>query len=84
MPGRLSAEANRLLDTTDTPFGTVVRSLEPYRQTFDVKVWWSAPAVPIPETLFEHRAVLYTREHQPFSEVHEVYHRDVLAFLPAR
>ena len=41
-------------------------------------------ALPIPDALFEHRAVLYTREHQPFSEVHEVYQRDVLAFPASR
>ena len=34
----------------------------------------------IPPALFEHRAVLYMREHRPFSEVHEVYQRDLLAF----
>ena len=36
----------------------------------------------IPAAVFEHRAVLYTREHRPFSEVDEVYQRDVLAFSP--
>jgi chorismate-pyruvate lyase len=34
----------------------------------------------IPDAVFEHRAVLYTREHRPFSEVHEVYQRQLLAF----
>jgi hypothetical protein len=37
----------------------------------------------IPDALFEHRAVLYTRDHRPFSEVHEVYQQQLLA-LPAR
>ena len=38
----------------------------------------------IPAALFEHRAVLYTRANQPFSEVDEIYQRDVLAFpLPS-
>jgi hypothetical protein len=33
----------------------------------------------------EHRAVLYTKDNRPFSEVREVYQRGVLAFaLPAR
>ena len=36
----------------------------------------------IPAALFEHRAVLYTRDHKPFSEVSEVYQRQVLAFPP--
>lgn len=37
-------------------------------------------ALAIPAGLFEHRAVLYTREHLPFSEVHEVYQRGILEF----
>jgi hypothetical protein len=36
----------------------------------------------IPEHLFEHRAVLFTREQKPFSEVDEVYADDLLAFPP--
>jgi hypothetical protein len=36
----------------------------------------------IPEHLLEHRAVLYTREQKPFSEVDEVYADDLLAFPP--
>jgi hypothetical protein len=39
-------------------------------------------ALTIPEALFEHRAVLYTGEHKPFSEVDEVYQRELLAFPP--
>lgn len=81
VPGRLTAGMNRLLETTDTPFGTAVRSLDPSRETFDVTMLWSG-APPIPDALFEHRAVLYTRDHQPFSEVHEVYQRQILASPP--
>jgi chorismate-pyruvate lyase len=95
VPARLSAEMNRLLESTDTPFGKVVQPLEPYRQTFGVKLLWSplpdgwergkaAPSsgasMSIPDAIFEHRAVLFTREHQPFSEVDEVYRRQLLAF----
>src|SRR5580700_5664279 len=82
VPARLTAEMNRLLDTTGTPFGKVVQPLEPYRLTFAVRLlWaplpegWERGAVPastatagtlsIPDALFEHRAVLYTREHEP-------------------
>jgi hypothetical protein len=100
VPGRLSAEANWALDTTATPFGTVVRSLEPYRRTFDVTLLWrplpadwtiqspaasaAGGALAIPDALFEHRAVLYTREHIPFAEVHEVYQREILPRSPPR
>jgi hypothetical protein len=34
----------------------------------------------IPAALFEHRAVLYTRDHRPFSEVVETYQGEILAF----
>jgi chorismate-pyruvate lyase len=96
VPSRLTTEMNRLLETTDTPFGKAVLDLKPYRQTFDVNVlWWplaegweSKPipaaakgdAMAIPDALFEHRALLYTKDREPFSEVHEVYHRQLLAF----
>jgi chorismate-pyruvate lyase len=96
VPSRLTPEMNRLLDTTDTPFGRVVAVLEPYRRTFAVALLWeplpdgwardpralpptSGGALTIPDALFEHRAILYTGAHKPFSEVHEVYQRHVLA-----
>lgn len=99
VPDRLTAEMNRLLDATNTPFGKVVQPLEPYRETFGVKMLWSplpqgwergpipAPQVTgqaliIPDALFEHRAVVYTRQHTPFSEVDEVYQKQLLAFAP--
>ena len=101
VPRRLTADMNRQLADTETPFGRVVQPLEPYRQTFAVTLLWSplpegwtrgsgalpAPAststtLEIPAAVFEHRAVLYSRDHQPFSEVHEVYQRQILAFRP--
>jgi hypothetical protein len=96
VPSRLTAEMNRLLETTDTPFGRVVLDLQPYRQTFEAKVlWWplgegweikpfpapdKSDAMVIPDVLFEHRAILYSKDREPFSEVHEVYQRQLLAF----
>jgi hypothetical protein len=82
VPGRLTADMNRLLDTTTTPFGRVVQPLEPYRRTFASRMLWSPADAPMPDALFEHRAVLYTRDNRPFSEVYEIYQRDVLAFIP--
>ena len=38
----------------------------------------------IPANLFEHRAVLYSRDQKPFSEVDEVYADDLLAFPPVK
>jgi hypothetical protein len=96
VPSRLSAEANRQLDETDTPFGKAVQELQPFRRTIEVKMMlWSplpqgwetqAPAVgsggtlAIPREIFEHRAVLYSKELKPFSEVDETYTRETLDF----
>lgn len=99
VPGRLTPEMNRLLETTETPFGKAIESLEPYRRTFAVTLLWAplpngwerepvarpestGRALAIPAALFEHRAVLYTRSGKPFSEVTEVYQRQILAFSP--
>lgn len=99
VPSRLTPEMNRLLETTETPFGKAVESLEPYRQTFFVMLLWTPlpdgwerepgllptetdDNLAIPDALFEHRALLYTREHKPFAEVFEVYQRHILAFPP--
>jgi chorismate-pyruvate lyase len=99
VPGRLTPEMNRLLDTTDTPFGRAVESLQPYRRTIAIRMLWTplpdgwerrpdalpAPTrgpLAIPDALFEHRAILYTSGNTPFSEVREVYQRQILAFPP--
>lgn len=99
VPSRLTPEMNRLLETTETPFGKVVESLEPYRRTFAVKQLWTPlpdgwerepsklptktrQKLTIPDAIFQHQVVLYTREHKPFSEVSEVYQKQILAFPP--
>jgi chorismate-pyruvate lyase len=98
VPGRLTAEMNQLLETSDTPFGKAVQALHPYRRTFAVTTLWS-PLPPgweqggsaraqlrklgkltIPKNLFEHRAILYTSDNKPFSEVNEIYQGQILAF----
>jgi chorismate-pyruvate lyase len=103
VPGRLTAEMNRILETSDTPFGRVVRPLRPYRRTLAVTVLWSplpagweqqrranvtpqehATALVLPKELFEHRAVLSTSDHQPFSEVVERYQGQLLSFSRGR
>ena len=70
VPSRLTPEMNTLLETTDTPFGKAVQPLHPYRRTIGVAMLW-VPMVAIPTYVFEHRAVLYTADHRPFSEVVE-------------
>jgi chorismate-pyruvate lyase len=96
VPGRLTAEMNTLLDTTDAPFGKVVQALHFRRHTLSSVLLWSplpedwemhqsavvrnAARLPIPEHLLEHRAVLVLPDGTPFSEVVETYTGDVLAF----
>lgn len=102
VPSRLTGEMNRILDTSETPFGKAVQPLGPYRQTFAVKLLWSPlpegwelesprnlpratkQLLAIPAALFEHRALLYSREHKPFAEVYEIYQRQILAFPQPR
>ena len=96
VPGRLTPEMNKLLDTTDTPFGVVVRALHLQRHTVSSTLLWSPlPAgwetngagardttadQPMPSQLLEHRAVLTLPDGTPFSEVVETYTDKVLAF----
>jgi chorismate-pyruvate lyase len=98
VPGRLTAEMNKLLETSDTPFGKAVQALHPYRRTFAVTILWSPLPIgweqgvshrsqrrkpgklTIPKNVFEHRAILYTSDNTPFSEVNEFYQGQILAF----
>jgi hypothetical protein len=89
LPSRLTPEMNHALETTHAPFGRVVRPLGLWRRTLEAKVLWSPLGAPWdaanlapPQVLFEHRAMLYTRDNLPFSEVDEFYQRDVLDFPP--
>jgi len=91
---RLTPEMNKLLDESDTPFGRVVQPLHPTRETFAMEVFYQPldknyvpkpdekdTPLDLPEHLFEHRALLFDAGHQPFSEVHEIYTREILSFL---
>ena len=96
VPARLTPEMNRLLETTDTPFGKAVAALGFTRETFAAttvwtplpKGWETKPPMPdhpeahldLPPVLFEHQAVLYDKQHRPFSEVDEHYTREILDF----
>ena len=44
VPGRLTSEMNRQLDTSDTPFGRVVQALHFQRHTLSAQLLWSAIA----------------------------------------
>lgn len=96
VPSRLTPEMNRLLETTDTPFGKAVAALDFTRETLAAEtVWlplaagWETRPPPadhpdadleIPLILFEHQALLYDSRHRPFSEVDEHYTRENLVF----
>jgi chorismate-pyruvate lyase len=98
VPSRLTAEMNRLLETTDTPFGRAVAELKPFRQTFAAELLWkpldenwelhSAPddhpeqTLVMPPKLLEHRAIVYTQDNKPIAEVDESYTSENLSFAP--
>ena len=98
VPERLTPEMNRLLETTDTPFGRAVQALGTTRQTVGAERLWqplppgwdqavppdpACTALAIPDRLFSHRAVLFTAERVPFSEVVETYGSAILDFRRA-
>lgn len=96
VPSRLTPEMNRLLDSTDAPFGKVIRALNFQRHTLSASLLWlPLPAgwetgsrlpddqdqrLSIPAAVLEHRAVLTLPDGVPISEVVEIYSRNVLAF----
>ena len=98
VPARLSSAMNHLLDTTDTPFGVIVRDTHYKRHTLSARMLWTplpsgremqgAPAAQrsdplvIPHAVLEHRAVLKLPDGTPFSALVETYTSDVLAFPP--
>ena len=73
VPARLTPEMNATLDGTRTPFGRVVRPLEPTRRTIEVRPFPQAAAPGPDDKLFEIDAVLSTGAGQPFCEVAETY-----------
>lgn len=96
VPSRLTAEMNQRLDSSDEPFGKVVRALGFQRRTLAADLLWSplpsgwemdtpsaeSASLRIPPALLRHEAVLYTAAQQPFSAVVETYTNQVLDFGP--
>lgn len=74
-PDRLTADMNRQLDTTDTPFGAVVRSLGFHRERLSARVLVSENDRAIPAAVIRHKALLETPDGEPFSLVVETYLR---------
>jgi len=95
VPARLTPEMNKLLDTTDTPFGRVVQPLHFQRHTISSELLWQLlpagwemkPAAETPDVhelcfpaqVLRHRALLTLADGTPFSEVVETYTSNVLA-----
>jgi len=96
VPDRLTPEMNKLLDSTDMPFGKVVRALHVQRHTLSSRLLWlplpegwemnamepssGGADLAIPSQVLEHRAVLSLPDGTPLSEVVETYPGNVLAF----
>lgn len=60
VPARLTPEMNALLNETETPFGKVVRPLQPYRRTIGVTMLWA----PLPHG-WEQQQPPRTASHRP-------------------
>jgi hypothetical protein len=96
LPGKLTLDMNRTLDTSTTPFGAVVKALNFQRRTLSASLlfnplpagWDPSPppigaeAMTVPHQVIQHRAVL-TAAGEPFSYVIETYTGKVLPDRPA-
>ncbi len=96
VPGRLSQAMNQQLDSTDTPFGVVVRDTHFQRHTLSAQLLWmplpsgwemspspasgTAAHLAVPAAVLEHHAVLSLADGTPFSALIEIYTGNVLAF----
>jgi hypothetical protein len=72
LPGRLTPQMNRQLETSDTPFGSVVAPLNFRRQTLEALPLTGAQGV------LRVRAVLISAAGAPFSLVVETYSRRLI------
>jgi chorismate-pyruvate lyase len=74
LPSRLTPDMNKMLNETDTPFGTVVRPLGFHRVTLE------ASMVNNKTTILRIRALLLTKSEIPFSLVVENYSAELAAY----
>ncbi|MCW3836065.1 hypothetical protein ACFQ1E_08435 [Sphingomonas canadensis] len=74
VPSRLTPEMNAALDGGDTPFGAVIRPLEPTRRTLSVRKFWNGRGVAKP-TVLRHRALVLDSRGRPLAQVIEDYKR---------
>jgi chorismate-pyruvate lyase len=86
LPSRLTAGMNHALDTSDAPFGAVVRPLDFRRRFLSAELLWkplpdgwekrpsdASPMGSIPAHVLQDTAVLTTPDGRPFSFVAETY-----------
>lgn len=74
VPARLTPAMNAVLNSSDTPFGTVVAPLHISRRTLGADMLWRHGATP-PPALFRHRALVLDGAGHPIAEVIETYRR---------
>ena len=79
LPAKLTPEMNRLLETTDTPFGRVVGPLHFHRQTLQAGALGHHGRF-----VLIHHALLLKPDGAPFSLVVERYRREAAATPPDR
>ena len=71
VPGRLTADMNDILQTTNTPFGRAVADLDFTRERLESV---EGPTADCPaDTILTHRAILRRRDAKPISTVIECY-----------
>jgi len=96
VPDRLTADMNRVLDTTDISFGHVVAPLRFQRHTLSADLLWSPlpkgwetettiavtenGPLQVPSHVLQHHAILTRADGKPFSELIETYTSAVLDF----
>jgi chorismate-pyruvate lyase len=96
VPARLTDDMNKVLDTSDTPFGRAVQALHFHRRTLSARLLWAplpqgwemertlGPSgkgpLQVPAQTIQHRAVLSLADGTPFSVVVETYTNEVLSF----
>jgi hypothetical protein len=94
LPGKLTAEMNKALDETDTPFGVAVKALNFHRQSVGSRILIhpydepppkpptgpgaEPPPLVLPYAVIQNSAVLFTGDGAAFSVVVETYTRAAL------
>jgi hypothetical protein len=96
VPARLTPDMNKVLDTSDTPFGRAAQALHFQRRTLSARLLWSPlpqgwemqsnlphsskRTLELPAQVIQHRAVLLLPDGTPFSALVESYTGGVLDF----